>query len=125
VCGEGAEILLDVRLRNTLEHKMDKMGSRPDIVCSDCRSKAKENDAIWLISVRDDEKQTEGEIFNPYRTGSMVLLKKEALNRLVKTSITDEKTRTNLIEMIAKHVYFYLEDRIWDAYGLPRGEIGS
>ena len=122
ICGEGAEILLDRRLRKTLDMNM---GSRPDIICSDCKSQAKNNKGIWLISVRDgEEMRYEDDIFNPYRTGGLVLIKKEALIRIFNEAL-DNDIKDKMIGMVEKHTYFYLEDTPWDAFGLPRGELSD
>jgi hypothetical protein len=116
ICGEGAEIMLDMRLRNTLSRNM---GSRPDICCSSCESQANDNDAIWLISVKDGEEPIDGEIFNPYRTGAMCLIKKEALRRIFSQTLTED-VQDRMIDMVDRNIYFFLEDMAWDAFGLPR-----
>jgi hypothetical protein len=116
ICGESAQILLDTRLRNTLSRNM---GSRPDICCSSCESQAKDNDAIWLISVSDGEEPVDGEIFNPYRTGAMALVKKEAIREVFRQALSED-TVDQMIKMVDRNIYFFLEDMAWDAFGLPR-----
>ena len=117
VCGQGAEILLDTRLRNTLDQNM---GSRPDIICSECKSMSEDNDAIWMISVEDGQEPPtdRDEIWNPYRTGCCVLVKKEAVRRSFR-SILDEKAVENTIKLVDENIYFYLPDTIWKGLGLP------
>lgn len=114
LCGEGAEILLDTSLRNTLSMNM---GSSPNIICSKCESMAEDGKAIWLISIRNGEAPVEGENFNPYRTGAMVLITKEAIKRIFRETLTNPEHAINLVE---KNIYFYLQDEMWDAFGLPR-----
>jgi len=117
ICGEGAEIILDMKLRKSLPQNI---GSRPDIVCNECKNQCEENEGIWLISVKDGEEPPDNEIFNPYRTGSMILIKKSALRDLFKQSL-DEPLQDQMIRMVNKGYYFFLEDSVWDLYGLPRG----
>jgi hypothetical protein len=119
ICGEGAEIVLDRRLQKTFPQNM---GSRPDICCSSCTSQAKDNDGIWLISVRDGESPEEGQIFNPYRTGAMCLIKKEALRRIFSQALTED-IQEKMIDMVDRNIYFFLEDMAWDAFGLPREAV--
>jgi hypothetical protein len=119
ICGEAAEILLDMTLRPTLNHNM---GSTPNIFCSKCKSLSEDNDGIWVISVKDDEEPpTDGEIFNPYRTGGMVLLKKSALKEMFKKTL-DENTAQKFINMVDKNIYFFLADSVYDLYQIPRNQ---
>jgi hypothetical protein len=115
ICQEGAEILLDTRLRKTLTKEM---GSRPDITCSECEKQSKDNDAIWLIAIRDGERPEPNEYFNPYRTGAIVLIKKAALKDIFKETLNAE-TSAKAIENVDRNIYFYLEDTVWVNYGLP------
>lgn len=122
ICGGGADILIDRRVRNTLSRNM---GSRPDIICSDCETKAKENEGIWVISIRDGEEPPTSDLnkdFNPYRTGGLVLIRKTALIRLFRMALNPD-VRDKMINMIDKNIYFYLEDKVWDGFGIPRGEV--
>jgi len=116
ICGKGAEILLDTRLRNTMKRNM---GSRPDIFCNECKSQAKDNNGIWLISIKNGEKPQPNKDFNPYRTGAMVLIKKDALKRIFKETLNKDVS-DNLVLMVDKNIYFYLDDKTWEAYGLPK-----
>jgi hypothetical protein len=116
ICQEGAEILLDTRLRKSLKQNM---GSRPDVICNECEAQAKDNDAIWLMAIKDGEQPDSDGFFNPYRTGPMVLIKKEALRRIFKESLNKE-TSANAITNVNKNIYFYMEDKVWDGYDLPR-----
>jgi hypothetical protein len=118
VCGEGAEILLNKTLRPTLERNM---GSTPNTFCSKCQSLSKDNDGIWVISVKDDEEPTEGEIFNPFRTGGLVLIKKSALKELFQNTL-DANTAQNFIDMVDRNIYFFLADQVYDLYQIPRNQ---
>jgi hypothetical protein len=120
ICNEGAEILLDRRMQKTL--KMN-MGSLPNIICSKCESQATENDAIWLISIRDDETPPENEpkLWNPYRTGGCALIKKDAARRSFASIVTEEVVDATM-KQVDDNIYFYIPDKIWDILGLPRGE---
>lgn len=120
ICGKGAEILLDTKMRKILD---SNMGSRPDIICSECESMSKDNDAIWMISVEDGQEPPaeRGEIWNPYRTGCCVLVKKEAIRQSFR-SILGEDVVENTIKLVDQNIYFYLPDTIWNALGLPDKE---
>lgn len=119
ICGEGAEILLNTTLRPTLEKNM---GSTPNTFCSKCQSLSKDNDGIWVISVKDDEEApTDGGVFNPYRTGGMVLIKKSALKEMFKNTL-EEKTAQTFIDMVDKNIYFFLSDSVYDLYQIPRDQ---
>lgn len=115
ICGKGSTILLDRLMRKTL-HK--NMGSLPNEICSECKSLAEDNNGIWIISIRDGEEIPidSREVCNPYRTGGLALIKKEALKRLFKESISESK---KYIEMVDKNFYFYLENSVWNYFGLP------
>jgi len=117
ICGEGAEIVINKQLRKTLNMNL---GSAPDIICSDCEAKSKDNDGIWVISIKDgDEPSSDNELWNPYRTGGLILLKKEALRNAFEAWKVSEK----MVKLIDKHIYFYLSNAQWEALGLP--EIGG
>lgn len=111
ICGKGCTILLDRHLRNTLNQNM---GSLPTEVCGECKSMAKDNDGIWLISIADSEEPGDNDniSWNPYRTGGLALITKEAMKRILEGN---EK----LLAMLESGYYFYLNDKIWDHLGLP------
>ena len=121
ICSGGAEILLDTRLRPTLEKNI---GSRPNIICSECESKAEDNDGIWLISIREGELPPthSDEAWNPYRSGGLVLLKKSALKRMFTVALNKDALKEHL-QMVDNNIYFYLHDKVWTTFGLP--EIGA
>jgi len=117
ICNQGAEILLDTKLRNVLDQNM---GSMPDIICSECKSMSEDNDAIWLISVQDNQEPPTDpkEMWNPYRTGGCVLIKKEAVRASFK-SLLQEDAAEKTIKLVDNNMYFYLPDAIWEVLGLP------
>jgi hypothetical protein len=117
ICGQGSTILLDTRLRKTLSQNM---GSLPNEICSECKTLSEKNDGIWLISIRDGEEppitMNENEIWNPYRTGGLALVKKEALKRFFENNANEPE---KFIKMLEKNYYFFLNDTVWDNMGLP------
>ncbi len=117
ICGQGAQIIIKTDLRPTLPRDC---GSMPNVLCSDCESKSKENDAIWMISVKDGDVPIDGELYNPYRTGSCCLIKKQAFRDKILPLISDDTIREQMRDMMEKGTYFYLEDSAWDAFQLPR-----
>ncbi|MEA2081081.1 MAG: hypothetical protein U9P00_14760 [Pseudomonadota bacterium] len=115
ICGEGSTIILKTDLRPTLPMNM---GALPSEVCSKCKSLAEDNDGIWMISIRDGEEppRDNDESWNPYRTGGLALLKKEALKEVLQNTLKEPE---ETIKMVDRHFYFYLYDSIWDQFGLP------
>jgi len=118
ICGKGSTIMLKRDFRPTLPMNM---GALPSEVCSECKSMAEDNDGIWLISIKDGEEPSLSElngeeVWNPYRTGGLILLKKQALKDAFQASIDDPKKH---IDMVDRNVYFYLNDSVWDHFGLP------
>jgi hypothetical protein len=76
--------------------------------CDEC--KAHMNQGIILISV--DEKKSFQDKENPYRTGGWVLIKEDAIKRMIK----DKKLLSHILE---KRVAFVPDDT-WNHIGLPR-----
>ncbi len=118
ICGEGAQIIVKTDLKPTLPRNC---GSLPNIYCSDCEGKAKEKDGVWLISVRDGDVPKDEELYNPHRTGDVVLIKKSAFREKILPLISEDTVRNQMAEMVESSIYFYLEDSAWDAFQLPRG----
>lgn len=140
-CSEPKEVLLDRRLKNTLEQNM-----LLDLVPCD---KCKELMELGIILISYDEKRTDFsetiKIPNPfyhehklarekgiedpqcddkmrdtttpsfYRTGGWCVVKESA----VKAMLIDEPDI--MANTIKKRVLF-LQDEVWDSWGLPRGE---
>lgn len=77
--------------------------------CDKC--KAHMAQGVILISVRDNEADTDG---NPYRSGGWVVLKAEAVERIF-TAMFGEAHAAQVLE---KRVAF-LEDTVWKKIGLP------
>ncbi len=117
ICGEATTILITKDLRATLPRKM---GSLPTEVCNDCKTLANNHQGIWLISIRNDEKPGTNDMlsWNPFRTGGLALIKKDALRRILKSD-GDETRKKNMLAMLDQHYYFYLNDSTWDHLGLP------
>ena len=74
--------------------------------CTKCKGYMEQG--VILISVKDGE---EGE--NPYRTGGWVVVKVDAVERMLQP----EELR---VQVINKRMAF-VPDAAWDALGLPRG----
>ena len=75
--------------------------------CSKCAGYMKQG--IILVSCKDD---TEPE--NPYRTGGWLVIKEEALGKMIDTK---------LFEQIKKTRFSFVPDDAWDMLGLPRGKV--
>lgn len=76
--------------------------------CETCKGHMERG--IILISV--SEKLTKDRK-NPYRTGGWVVLKEEALRRMIKAP--------EVLEDILKRRVAFVPDEVWDKIGLPRG----
>lgn len=90
-CGKGAGIALLGKLKN--DEKAPREMTDQNIFCNDCQ-KVINQDGLLVISVRDGEASD-----NPYRTGKMVGITKEAKNRIFKN------IKTNVC---------YMEDSVFD-----------
>lgn len=75
-CGKAAGIALLGKLKNDEEAPMEMTDKT--IFCNDCQNVINQ-DGLLVISVRDGETGD-----NPYRTGKMVGITKEAKNRIFK-----------------------------------------
>ena len=74
-------------------------------ICSECRKWMERG--IILISVRDENEGSE----NPFRTGAWIVIKEDALRRLVDGKTADE--------ICLKRMAF-VADSTWNLLGLPR-----
>lgn len=119
-CGDAKGVVLFGKLHTTLRSSFEKQGQSRDgeaprsVVmnqepCSKCIEYMKQG--VMLISV--DESKTEDEN-HPYRTGCLAVLKERAISE-----IFDEETAKTLLEKRAA----FVPDQMWDALGLPRGEM--
>ena len=80
--------------------------------CDECKKLMEQG--IILISV--DEKKTEDRN-NPWRTGGWVVMKEEAFARIFGGDGTD------FVDSVLKSRVCFVPDEIWDAVGLPRGDV--
>lgn len=99
-CGEPDRILIHTRLRDISEANGKVIDREPCAKCADLMKKG-----VMLLSVRDGESGD-----NPYRTGRMVVIKDEAIRRIV----TNEAVR----ESVLKHRFAFIPDTTWEAIGL-------
>lgn len=104
VCGEDVGVLLDRRLKKSLPHRTC-ITKAP---CSKCEEHMK--NGIILISVN---KTLTDNAENPYRSGGWVVIKEEAVRRIIQPE--------ELLEDICKKRMAFVPDDAWDALGLPRG----
>jgi len=68
---------------------------------------------IILISISNDttEKDMQGPIPNPYRTGGWVVVKQNAIEKMLSGS---------MLEFAIKNKFMFMDDETWDLVGLPR-----
>jgi len=83
------------------------------VPCDECAGYMEQG--VILISV--DEEKSKGDLKNPYRTGGWVVVKEDAIRRMV--------TPSELAESIVLRRVAFLPDEVWDKLGLPRGESKS
>jgi len=76
--------------------------------CDKCAGYMKEG--IVLISASEEKGTSE----NPWRTGGWIVIKEEALRRII--------VQEELIETIARKRFAFVDDATWDLVGFPRGE---
>jgi hypothetical protein len=79
-------------------------------VCQQCQKYMQQG--IILISV--DESKSD-DLSNPYRTGGWVVVKEEAVRRMLPES--------DVTEQICQKRMSFVPDDVWDQLGLPRGEV--
>ena len=106
ICNEPTGILLDRRLKPTLEHNVGCINQEP---CPKCKDFMKQG--VILISVdasKSDDRR------NPYRTGGWVVVKDEFIERFIRNQ--------GLKESILRRRAAFIPDGPWDALGLPRGD---
>ncbi len=101
VCGNEYGVALLGRLKGDAEapHQF----TSPHDWCDDCRKMSKKG--VWLVKVRDGE---EGD--NPHRLGHVVLVKDEALRRMI--------TPAELAEDIIKQRMAYVPAEVWEKVGI-------
>jgi hypothetical protein len=116
-CQEPGDIILFGQLNPKQREALGSMsGEAPRQMCisrEPC-AKCKEymGQGIILISV-DKNKSTDKT--NPYRTGGWVVLKQEAVERII--------TSPEILESVLEKRIAFVPDEAWDFIGLPRGEV--
>ena len=113
-CGEPKEIMLvGARVKQFKEAGLasedEEMNQKITIdqePCDDCKKHMEIG--IILISVKDDET----DMCNPYRTGKMVVMKEDAIKRILKDN-------PKLLEHILKERRAFVPDSVWKLLGLP------
>jgi len=118
LCQEPKEVVLFGQLTSTAVRHFEESGipivdgeaphkaTYDKEPCSKCRELMEQG--IILISVRDEEPSD-----NPYRTGGWVVVREEALRRVLHDT---PDTAAILSARVA-----FLPDPVWEALGLPRG----
>jgi len=79
--------------------------------CTKCAEHMK--NGVILVSVRKPSNKEEEK--NPYRTGGWVVVRDEAIQRMVQPA--------ERAESILKKRMAFVPDEAWDLIGLPRGEV--
>jgi hypothetical protein len=100
------EIILAGRLKDDAEAPQHVVWNYDP--CDKCKGYMQAG--VICISVRDGESGD-----NPYRTGGWVVLKDEAVARIITTA--------DVRDYILKKRIAFVPDNVWDAIGLPRGEV--
>ena len=76
--------------------------------CSKCAEHMKQG--IVLISAKDEKVVGN----NPYRTGGWIVIKEEALSKMI---------NIELFKKIQIKRFAFIPDTVWDMLGLPRGKV--
>lgn len=106
LCLEDCDVILFGQLKNDKEAPR-KVCLGPQHRCSKCEELTKEG--IVFISV-DDAKSKDMQ--NPWRTGGWVVIKEEAVKRIVHPP--------ELLKSILGARFAFVPDDAWDMLGLPR-----
>ncbi len=111
ICGEDSgEIIIPglITKKNNLGHPEEAEAPRRAVwhkePCPKCKEYMKQG--IILLSVRNGENGD-----NPYRTGKFVVIKEEAMKRMI-------STKELLTDVLKKRMCF-IEDKVWNNLGLP------
>ena len=102
-CRETVSILLDKRLQDTIPEKVDQ-----GKVCQNCQN-ALDQGGIFFIEIKDGEEHVQ----NPYRTGNIWAITREAFDRICaddSEEIRDQiikKQATYISESVAKEMGFH------------------
>jgi hypothetical protein len=104
---EKGEIILAGKMKGDVEAPRNAVWDmRP---CEECEGYMKMG--VILISVKDGGVQGD----NPYRTGGWCVVKDEVIERMCNSPA--------FVQRVVKMRMAFIEDRIWDGMGLPRGEM--
>lgn len=115
-CGEHKELALFGRLPGDQEAPREAVHDlEPCDTCVDLMSRG-----VLFISVRDGEidrtNQARDKIPNPYRTGGWVVVREEAVSRIVAPDAAADLLRRR---------WAFIEDAVWDKIGLPRAPVSE
>ena len=107
-CGKDDKIIMNTRLTEYFAKKVEEMNGKiiDTEPCPECKKFMKQG--VILISVKDDDQE--------YRTGGWCVMKDEAIKR-----IFPEEEAKQLLKMRAG----FIADSLWDAIGIPRGNIDN
>lgn len=109
-CGEGKDILIDRRLKNSLPQYVGVLDMEP---CNKCKEYMEQG--IIVMSIKDDTTPEEmgkgGTIPNPYRTGGWVVVKEEAVKNFL---------NGDMLDFALEKRFLFVVDSAWDMLGLPR-----
>lgn len=78
--------------------------------CDECKKLME----LGIILISVDEKKSEGNMSNPWRTGGWVVIKEEAVRRIFEGA--------PILDQILDKRMAFISDEAWDKIGLPRGE---
>lgn len=101
VCGEGSDILLGTRFQDMSKFHDKVVTTKP---CQKCQEMINEG-GVWLISARPVKSEEEKK--NPYRTGGLACVKKEAL------------LSCGIPESFLNRGVCFIENEVWKELGLP------
>lgn len=81
--------------------------------CDECKKLME----LGIILISVDEKKSEGNMQNPWRTGGWVVIKEEAVRRIFEDA--------PILDQILDKRMAFISDEAWDTIGLPRGEVNA
>lgn len=108
VCMKDVGVVLFGRLRDDAEAPRRACVSREP--CAECQKLME----LGIILISVDEKKSDGDMQNPYRTGGWCVVKEEAVRRMFDDG--------PILDSVLKYRMAFIEDEAWDKIGLPRGE---
>ena len=101
------EVILAGHMKNDMEAPRNAVWNWEP--CDKCKEYMEKG--VILISV--NEKLSKGDLDNPYRTGGWVVVKDEAIKRLINSELAAD---------ILKKRAAFIPDEAWDMMKLPRGD---